>query len=180
MKMHIVRTPADQPNTDFLERNYRLPHTAFVDLQAWEAMRRPDASDIDAFDTADATHLLLTDGDEPVGGSRLTPLDQPSLLQTVFPGLVQEDLPAPPSHGADRTRFYARIDRREGRRRALESAALFCAMTEYTPIAGHSCIAMVPGTHVLGHGTSLGRRTRTPLAEMVRRRPASIDSPLLH
>ena len=99
MKMYIVRTPADRSTTDLLEPNdYRPRHTPFFDLQGWEAMHRPDDRNI----------------------------DQLSLLQTTFSGVVQEDLPASPSLGADRTSS----DRREGRRGAPESAALFCVMME--------------------------------------------------
>lgn len=102
MKTHIVRTPADRLTTELPEpSHYRPRHANFVDLQGWEAMHRPDVGDI----------------------------DQLSLLQTTFSGLVQEDLPASPSLGADWTRFMP-PDRREGRRGALESAALFCMMME--------------------------------------------------
>jgi acyl-homoserine lactone synthase len=169
MKVHIVRTPADRVSIDLLERNYRLRHTIFVDLQGWEALRRPDCRDVDAFDTADATHLLLTDGDELVGGSRFTPLDKPNLLQTVFSGLVQGNLPASPSLGADWTRFYVRPDRREGRRRAPESAALFCAMMEYALSQGYSYITFVSSIGMLEHGTAVGWKI-TPLGA-----PALID-----
>ena len=100
MKTHIVRTPADRSTTDLLEPNGHRPrHTLFVDLQGWEAMLRPDVSNI----------------------------DQLSLLQATFSGLAQEYLPASPSLGADWTRFMP-SDRREGRCGALESAALFCVM----------------------------------------------------
>lgn len=102
MKTHIFRTPADRSTTDLLEPNdYRPRHTPFVDLQGWEAMPHPGISNIDRL----------------------------SLLQTTFSGLVQEDLPASPSLGADWTRFVP-SDRREGRRGALESAALFCVMMD--------------------------------------------------
>jgi len=169
MKVHIVRAPADSYSIDLLERNYRLRHTIFVDMQGWEAIRRPDRRDVDAFDTDDATHLLLTDGDDLVGGSRFTPLDRPNLLQTVFSGLVQGELPASPSLGADWTRFYVRPDRREGRRRAPESAALFCAMMEYALLEGYAYITFVSTIYMLEHGVSVGWRI-TPLGA-----PAMID-----
>lgn len=169
MKVHIVRAPDDRYSLDLLERNYRLRHRIFVDLQGWEAIRRPDQRDVDAFDTDDATHLLLTDGEDLVGGSRFTPLDKPNLLQTVFSGLVQGNLPASPSLGADWTRFYVRPDRREGRRRAPESAALFCAMMEYALLEGYSFITFVSTIYMLEHGVSVGWRI-TPLGE-----PVSID-----
>lgn len=169
MKVHIVRTSADRHAADLLEQNFRLRHSIFVDLQGWEALRRPDQRDVDAFDTADATHLLLTDGDELVGGSRFTPLDKPNLLQTVFSGLVQTQLPARSSLGADWTRFYVRPDRREGRRRAPESAALFCAMMEYALLEGYSFITFVSTIYMLEHGVSVGWRI-TPLGA-----PAMVD-----
>jgi len=156
MQMHIVRTPADRRSHDLLEANYRLRHRIFVERQGWEALRRPDCRDVDAFDNDDATHLLLTDGDELVGGSRLTPLDKPNLLQTVFSGLVQGTLPDDPSLGADWTRFYVRPDRREGRRRTLESAALFCAVMEYALAGNFHFITFVSSIYMLEHGTAVG------------------------
>jgi acyl-homoserine lactone synthase len=172
MKVYPIRAPADRYSIDLLERNYRLRHTIFVDIQGWEAIRRPDQRDVDAFDTADATHLLLVDGDELVGGSRMTPLDKPNLLQTVFSGLVQGAFPASPSLGADWTRFYVRPDRREGRRRTPESAALFCAMMEYALLQGYCFITFVSTIYMLEHGVSVGWRI-TPLGapEMVDGKP---------
>lgn len=169
MRVQIIGAPADSKSHDLMERNYRLRHKIFVEMQGWEALRRPDGRDVDAFDTADATHLLLTDGDELVGGSRFTPLDRPNLLQTVFSGLVQGDLPAPPSLGADWTRFYVRPDRREGRRRTPESAALFCAMMEYALLEGYAYITFVSTIYMLEHGTAVGWRI-VPLGA-----PATID-----
>lgn len=99
MHVHIVRGPADRQSRSLLEHNFRLRHKVFVERQGWEALRRPDGRDVDEFDNADATHILIIDGEDVVGGSRITPLDRPNLLQTVFHGLVQEDLPAIPRLG---------------------------------------------------------------------------------
>jgi acyl-homoserine lactone synthase len=169
MKIHVIDANNSVQQADLLDRNYRLRHRIFVGLQGWEAIRRPDGRDIDAFDGPQATHLLLTDGDDLVGGSRFNRLDQPNLLQTVFPDLVKEPLPAPPELGADWTRFYVRPDRREGKRRAPESAALFCAMMEYALLEGYVFITFVSTIYMVEHGVSVGWRI-TPLGL-----PAVID-----
>ena len=164
MEVHIVRAPKNGVKNPLLEENFRLRHKIFVDLQGWDALRRVDGRDVDAFDTEDATHILVTDKGELVGGSRVTPLNRPNLLQTVFNGLVHGDLPADPSLGADWTRFYVRPDRREGRRRAPESAALFCAMMEYALAEGFTFITFVSSLSMVELGTSVGWRI-TPLGE---------------
>lgn len=164
MQVHIVREPVAARSAALLQENFRLRHRVFVEQQGWQALRRPDGRDIDAFDNADATHILLTDGEQLVGGSRVTPLDRPNLLQTVFNGLVQQNLPADPALGADWTRFYVRPDRREGRRRAPESAALFCTMMEYALAEGFTFITFVSSLSMVEHGTAVGWRI-TPLGE---------------
>ncbi|MDV3253410.1 GNAT family N-acetyltransferase [Devosia sp. BK] len=169
MQVHIVRGPVSDRHAALLEDNYRLRHRIFVEQQGWQALRRSDGRDVDAFDNADATHILLTKSDQLVGGSRVTPLDRPNLLQTVFSGLVQDDLPADPSLGADWTRFYVRPDRREGRRRTPESAALFCATMEYALIEGFTFITFVSSLSMVEHGNAVGWRI-TPLGE-----PALVD-----
>ena len=162
MEVHIVRAPKNGLKNPLLEENFRLRHKIFVDLQGWDALRRVDGRDVDAFDTEDATHILVTDKGELVGGSRVTPLNRPNLLQTVFNGLVHGDLPADPSLGADWTRFYVRPDRREGRRRTPESAALFCAMMEYALNEGSTFITFVSSLSMVEHGTAVGWKI-TPL-----------------
>lgn len=162
MRVHIVRAPVSEVQLSLLEENYRLRHKIFVERQGWHALRRPDGRDVDDFDNEDATHILVTDGSELVGGSRVTPLNRPNLLQTVFNGLLHGSLPADPSLGADWTRFYVRPDRREGRRRSPESAALFCAMMEYALGEGFTFITFVSSLSMVEHGSSVGWRI-TPL-----------------
>lgn len=164
MQVHIVRGRVSDRHAAFLEDNFRLRHRIFVEQQGWHALRGPDALDIDKFDNEHATDILLTDGKQLVGGSRVTPLARPNLLQTVFNGLVQDTLPAGPSLGADWTRFYVRPDRREGRRRAPESANPFCAMMEYALSKGLAFITFVSSLSKVEHGTAVGWRI-TPLGE---------------
>ena len=167
MQLQIVRAPVDARGQELLEQNFRLRHKIFVETEGWEALRRPDGRDIDAFDNEDAAHLLITDAmGKVVGGSRITPLDRPNLLQTVFNGLVQGEFPAHPSLGADWTRFYVHPDRRDGRRRAPESAALFCAVMEFALLQGLSFITFVSSLAMIEHGTAVGWRI-TPLGAPV-------------
>ncbi|WP_284338592.1 acyl-homoserine-lactone synthase [Devosia nitrariae] len=169
MKVHLLGAHNRARYGDLLEENYKLRHRIFVDLQGWEAIRRPDQRDVDAFDGPNAAHILVTEDGELVGGSRFNCHDGPTLLQTVFPGLVTEPFPAPPALGADWTRFYVRPDRREGRRRAPESAALFCAMMEYALSQGYAFITFVSTIYMVELGVSMGWRI-APLGP-----PAKID-----
>lgn len=169
MQVHIVRAPVGGEFVPLMEENFRLRHRIFVELQGWHALRRADERDVDAFDNEDATHILVTHEGELVGGSRVTPLNRPNLLQTVFNGLVHGNLPADPSLGADWTRFYVRPDRREGRRRAPESAALFCAMMEYALREGFTFITFVSSLSMVEHGSAVGWRI-SPLGA-----PAMVD-----
>ena len=166
MHIHVLGGADDARNRALLDANFRLRHEVFVERQGWEALRRPDRRDIDEFDNADATHILVTDEHGLAGGSRITPLDKPNLLQTVFNGLVQGNLPAAPWLGADWTRFYVRPDRRQGWRRTPESAALFCAVMEHALMEGYAYLTFVSSIAMLEHGTSVGWRI-TPLGNTV-------------
>src|SRR3712207_7392983 len=53
-------------HSDLIERCYRLRHRVFVEERHWEDLRRPDGRDVDQFDTADAIHVVVTEGREPV------------------------------------------------------------------------------------------------------------------
>lgn len=162
MNIHILRDCGDGQNHDLREQNYRLRRRVSIEGQGWEATRRTDGRDIDASDTAGATHIPISDNGEVIGGSRITQLNKPNLLQTVFNGLVQGDFPGTPSHGADRTRFYVRPDRRGGCRRIPGSAALFCTMMEYALTQGYSVITFVSSIYMLKHGASVGWRITAP------------------
>ncbi len=169
MKLHVVRGAADASSRLLLEKNFELRHQIFVEQQGWEDLRRADGRDVDDYDTDLATHLLVTQDDDLVGGSRFNGLDTPNLLTGVFSYLMQAELPGSLEEGVDWTRFYVRPDRRERRRRAPESAALFCAMMEYALQNDYAYVTFVSSIYMLEHGTAVGWRI-TPLGM-----PVTID-----
>lgn len=169
MRVHVINASNSGRYAAELEQNHRLRHRIFVDLQGWEAIRRPDGRDVDEFDNAQATHLLVMDGDEIVGGSRFNPHTSSTLLTGVFPDMMVTGLPDAPERGSDWTRFYVRPDRREGRRRAPEASALFCSIMEVALLEGLTYITFVSSIYMVELGTSLGW-TITPLGA-----PAFVD-----
>jgi acyl-homoserine lactone synthase len=162
MQVHVIRAPWAGSRNALMEENYRLRHAVFVDLEGWTVLRRPDRRDVDRYDTGDMLHFLVTDGDELVGGARLSPLNQPNLLQTEHNGLVHGAFPADYSLGADWTRFDVCPDRREYRRCTPESAALLCAAMEYPLVQGLCFPAVFASLPRFEEATSIGWRV-TPL-----------------
>ncbi|WEJ58253.1 acyl-homoserine-lactone synthase [Devosia sp. FJ2-5-3] len=162
MQVEIIRMPADPERQDLLEENFRLRHRVRLDRDDNQAVNTLDRRGVDEFDTPDAVHILIIEGGALVGGSRLTPLDRPNLLQTAYSGLVHGDLPDHPSLGADWTHFYVLSDRREDERRTPESAALFCAVMEHALKEGYRFLTFVLPLTLIQNCTSVGWRI-TPL-----------------
>ncbi len=113
-----------------MEQAYRLRHRVFVEQLGWEALRRPDGREVDQFDTEDAIHLLMLEGDEVAGYSRLLPATGPTLLRDVYPHLAF--LPAPSDPSTMEWTRYA-IDPRWRGERAIDNVGsrLLCAVLAY-------------------------------------------------
>jgi acyl-homoserine lactone synthase len=116
---------------DCLEQYFRLRHTIYVEGRGWEALRRPDGREIDAFDTSHATHLLgLTETGEVVAGSRLVPTVQPHLMSEVFPELARYGVPRDEAT-LEWTRFFV-VDRlRESHRPSRAAGFMYCSIVEF-------------------------------------------------
>lgn len=164
MQAEIIRMPADPEGQRLLEENFRLRHQVLIDREGAQAANMPDGRVVDEFDGPGSVHILIIEGSELVGGSRLTPLDRPNLLQTAYSGLVQGDFPDHPSLGADWTHFYVLSDRREGGRRTPESAALFCAVMEHALKEGYRFLTLVLPLTFIESCAAVGWRI-TPLGE---------------
>jgi acyl-homoserine lactone synthase len=71
-------------------------HKVFVERLGWEAIRRPDDLETDAFDTDSAVHFIVL---SPLGSiaaySRLLPTTHPHLLSRVYPHLLGPEAKLP-------------------------------------------------------------------------------------
>jgi acyl-homoserine lactone synthase len=162
MQVEIIRMPADPKRQRLLEENFRLRHQVRIDQEGRQAANMPDGQGVDEFDAPGSVHILIIEGGEMVGGSRLTPLDRPNLLQTAYSGLVQGEFPDHPSLGADWTHYYVLPNRREGGRRTPESAALFSAVMEHALDEGYRFLTFVVPLAFIECCASVGWRI-TPL-----------------
>lgn len=127
MNTQSVRSAADQQS--FAVQAQGLRHEIFAGQANQDGAHRQDRRDIDLIGRTGVSTRAELPGLVPCN-ARFSPPDRPNLLQTDLNGLVQEDIPAYPSLGADRTRFDVHPDRREGWRRAPESAALLSAFRQ--------------------------------------------------
>ncbi len=72
-----------------LERIYALRHRVFVQELGWEALRRSDRLEKDAFDDPHALHLAFVAKGNVLAYTRLLTTIRPHLLSNVYPVLMQ-------------------------------------------------------------------------------------------
>ncbi len=97
MRVHIVTTANRHQYLDEIEAMHRLRYRLFVDLMGWKALESADRLDIDEFDNANATYLILIDDEGVVRGSaRFTPTWRPNMLKNLFPEYVDGEPPVGP------------------------------------------------------------------------------------
>ncbi|MFT4117988.1 acyl-homoserine-lactone synthase [Bradyrhizobium sp.] len=86
--IHVISAANRHLYEDVIERHFRVRHEIFVEERKWEALRRPDGCDIDAYDNEDAIYLLALENRRVLGGSRLYPTTKPTMMSEVFPHLA--------------------------------------------------------------------------------------------
>ncbi|WP_374525903.1 acyl-homoserine-lactone synthase [Sphingopyxis sp.] len=70
----------------------------FIDLLKWDIPALADRFELDHFDDADATYLIVTDTEgEHLASARLLLTTRPALLDSLFPGLVAGEVPQGPN-----------------------------------------------------------------------------------
>ncbi|RVU14860.1 acyl-homoserine-lactone synthase [Methylobacterium oryzihabitans] len=124
-------------HADLMERVFRFRHRFFVDHLKWEALRRPDGREIDAFDGPDCVHLVGLDGDEVVSYARLLATTRPHLQSHVYPQILQGAVAPTGPHIYEWTRCAAAPWKRDGTR-ALD------------PISGYQFAAVAEAAERLG------------------------------
>lgn len=141
--LHILRTSA-QPGEDHVLRSmFAARKSVFVDLLKWDVPVIDGTYEVDQFDNAHATYLVLADADGAhLGSARLLPTIRPHILDSFYADLCEGE---PPRGTGVReiTRFC--LDRRltARRRRAVRDTlvtalvvhALDWGITTYSAIA---------------------------------------------
>lgn len=96
----------------------------FIDLLKWDLPTLADRFELDHFDDEHAIYLIVTDGDAcHLASARLLPTTRPALLDSLFAGLVEGEIP----QGTDVfeiTRFCLSPGIGAARRRAARDALL--------------------------------------------------------
>jgi acyl-homoserine lactone synthase len=112
--IHVVSAANRHRYEDVLEQHFRLRHDIFVGERKWEALRKPDGREIDAFDDEDTIYLLALEGRRVVGGHRLYPTTKPSMMSEIFPYLAAvRGYPVDPLVW-EWSRYFVVRDRRDG------------------------------------------------------------------
>lgn len=127
----------------------------FIDLLGWDLPVLADRYEVDQFDNAHATYLILTDPERRhLASARLLPTDRPGILTSLFPDLCDE---APPS-GPDVleiTRFCLSRGLRAAERRVVRNM-LVTAIAQFGVANGVRCytgVAELPWLQqILGFG----------------------------
>ncbi|OAF15347.1 acyl-homoserine-lactone synthase [Bradyrhizobium neotropicale] len=112
--IHVISADNRHLYEEVIERHFQVRHEIFVEERKWEALRRPDGREIDAYDNEDAIYLLALEDRRVLGGSRLYPTTKPTMMSEVFPHLAAvRGCPADPLVW-EWSRFFVTRDRRDG------------------------------------------------------------------
>jgi acyl-homoserine lactone synthase len=88
MEVHVVRRENRQLYATLLDDYFRIRHEIRFLARKRADLARPDAREIDRFDTGDTVYLLALDVGAIVAGMRMVPTDAPTLLSEMFPQLA--------------------------------------------------------------------------------------------
>lgn len=102
----------------------------FVDLLKWDVPVLAGQYEIDQFDDADASYLILTDArGGHLGSARLLRTERPHILDTLFPGLCTGSIPRGPAV-REITRFCLDPEQ-DARQRRITRDTLVMALAEF-------------------------------------------------
>lgn len=141
--LHVLHSPGAPLSNPVLRGMFAARKRVFVDLLGWTVPVLHGAYEIDQFDDAHATYVVLTTADRHhLGSARLLPTTRPHILNTLFAELCEG---APPCDlaTAEITRFCLDRGLSSRQRRAVRDAlvtasvdvALARGLRRYTAIA---------------------------------------------
>lgn len=139
----LLTTTIQTREDEVLRAMFAARKRVFIDLLKWEIPTRDGTYEIDGFDDEHAHHVILTDRTGAhLTSAPLLPTTRPHILDTLFPELCQEGVPA--SHSVYEIRHFCldrdltAAERRAARNRlitALVEHALANGIERYTGVA---------------------------------------------
>jgi acyl-homoserine lactone synthase len=137
--IQVIRGENAKHHKGLMDEYFRLRHEVFVGERQWQALKRPDERDVDAYDNAHATYLIATDQGKVIGGLRLYPTLLPHMISEFFPFLVHEKGVLSGESILECTRYFIVRERRTGRTdcRLLAAFQQYCleeGVTEVTAV----------------------------------------------
>lgn len=141
--LHILNDSARPTEHAVLRAMFAARKSVFVDLLRWDLPVLGGAYEVDQYDDAHATYLVLADKDgSHLGSARLLPTAHPHILGDLYPQLCEDGPPRSPSI-FEVTRFCLdrRLNARE--RRAVRDTLVTCLVEHALErgIAAYTAIA---------------------------------------
>lgn len=130
VQIHVVNRHNRRLYDDVFDDYFRLRYEIYVKERGWKALERPDGRDIDQFDTDAATYLFALEGSRLIGGLRVVPTMQPTLMSDVFPQLALRG-PIRRHDVAELTRIFVIKERRGEQAQPRVEHLILCAAMEY-------------------------------------------------
>jgi acyl-homoserine lactone synthase len=130
IQIHVVNRDNRRLYDYLFDDYFRLRYEIYVKERGWKALERPDGRDIDQFDTDAATYLFALEGQRLVGGLRVVPTMQPTLMGDVFPQLALRG-PIRRHDVAELTRIFVIKERRGEQTQPRVEHLILCAAMEY-------------------------------------------------
>jgi acyl-homoserine lactone synthase len=130
IQIHVVNRDNRRFYDYLFDEYFRLRYEIYVKERGWKALERSDGRDIDQFDTDAATYLFAFEGRRLVGGLRIVPTMQPTLMSDVFPQLALHG-PIRRHDVAELTRIFVIKERRGEQTQPRVEHLILCAAMEY-------------------------------------------------
>ncbi len=144
MHLKAIRNAKSPEDLDLLDQMHRLRATVFEGRLSWK-VHCFDGREFDEFDALSPTYILATTSEQRVVGcARLLPAAGTTMLQTVFPQLLETGCLISHSGMIESSRFCVDTGFAEGRGAgSLHSAtlAMFAGIVEWSMLNGYSEIA---------------------------------------
>jgi N-acyl-L-homoserine lactone synthetase len=126
-----------------LANMFRARKRVFIDLLKWDIPALADNFEVDQFDTASTTYLMLAEPDGThLGSMRLLPSTGPNILGSIFPDLCDDTPPADDGIW-EISRFCLSRDVRAAERRLVRNRLITLAVTfaRQRGITAFCCVA---------------------------------------